>query len=287
MRLMRIGSAGAERPVVLVADDRVVDVADLTGDFDAAFFAELGPEGLREPVAERVAAGRVAAIAGERVGAPIARPHQIVGVGMNFADHAAEIGEKVPTEPLIFSKSPNSLVGPTDDLIVPRESRKTDYEVELGVVLGRRAFDLASREEAEAAVAGFVLVNDVSEREFQKERSGQFMKGKSAPTFCPVGPWLATPDEFADLGALRMTSRVDGELRQDGSTGTMVFDPHHLVRYVSRFLCFEPGDLLLTGTPPGVGAGFDPPRFLAPGSVVEIAVDGLGSQRQRVVAAQP
>lgn len=285
MRLMRIGAAGAERPVVAIADGRVVDVSDLTPDFDAAFFEALGSAALRSPVAERAAAGRVEEIAGERIGAPIARPHQIVGVGMNFADHAAEIGEKVPTEPLIFSKSPNSLVGPHDDLVVPRESRKTDYEVELGVVLGRRAFDLGSAEEAEAAVAGFVLVNDVSEREFQKERSGQFMKGKSAPTFCPVGPWLATPDEFADLAALRMTSRVDGELRQDGTTGTMVFDPHYLVRYVSRFLCFEPGDLLLTGTPPGVGAGFDPPRFLAPGAIVEIAVDGLGAQRQRVVAA--
>lgn len=286
MRLMRIGSPGSERPVVAAGEGRVVDVSDLTPDFDGDFFATLGTSALAVPVAERLAAGRVEEIAGERVGSPIARPHQIVGVGMNFADHAAEIGEKVPTEPLIFSKSPNSLAGPFDDLVVPRESGKTDYEVELGAVIGRRAFDLASAADAVAAVAGFVLVNDVSEREFQKERSGQFMKGKSAPTFCPVGPWLATPDEFEDLAALRMTSRVDGELRQDGSTGTMVFDPHYLVRYVSRFLCFEAGDLLLTGTPPGVGAGFDPPRFLAPGALVEIAVDGLGAQRQRVVAAR-
>ena len=285
MRLMRIGQRGAERPVVRLDDETYVDVSDLTPGFDEAFFgaggiARLGPE-----VERRVAAGRVERFAGERIGAPIGRPHQIIGIGMNFAAHAPEIGVEVPAEPLIFSKSPNSITGPDDDVIIPRDARKTDYEVELGVVIGRRAHDLRTDEEAAAAIAGFVLVNDVSEREFQQERSGQFMKGKSAPTFCPTGPWLATPDEFPDLRGLALTSAVNGEIRQHGSTATMIFDPVYLVRYVSRFLLLEPGDLIATGTPPGVGAGFTPPRFLAPGDVVELRVDGLGSQRQTFVAA--
>lgn len=283
---MRLGAVGAERPVVRVDDATCVDVSDLTADFDERFFRDLGPEGLRQPVAERAAAGRVEAFAGERIGSPIARPHQIVGIGMNFADHAAEIGLAVPAEPLIFSKSPNSLCGPDDDVVTPRESRKLDYEVELGLVIGRRALYLGSEEAAAAAIAGYVLVNDVSEREFQQERAGQFMKGKSAPTFCPAGPWLATPDEFPDIRSLRMSSAVNGEPRQSGSTATMIAGPTALVEYLSRFLALEPGDLVLTGTPPGVGAGFDPPRFLRPDDVVELAVDGLGRQRQRVAAAR-
>lgn len=283
---MRIGVLGAERPIVRVDDERYVDVSDLTPDFGEAFFAEGGVAGIRAEVEARIATGRLERFAGERIGAPIGRPHQIVGIGMNFADHAAEIGHHVPPEPLIFSKSPNSISGPDDDLIVPRDSRKTDYEVELGIVIGRRTSYLETDEEAAAAIAGYVLVNDVSEREFQQERSGQFMKGKSAPTFCPTGPWLATPDEFADIRALGMTSIVNGELRQNGSTATMIFDPLFIVRYLSRFLTLEPGDLIATGTPPGVGAGFTPPRFLAPGDVIELALDGLGRQRQRVVAAR-
>jgi 2-keto-4-pentenoate hydratase/2-oxohepta-3-ene-1,7-dioic acid hydratase in catechol pathway len=282
---MRIGERGAERPVVRIDDDHYVDVSDLTADFGEEFFGGLGIAGLRDEVDRRAAAGRVVRFAGERIGAAIARPHQIVGIGMNFADHAAEIGHAVPPEPLIFSKSPNSISGPDDDLVIPRDSRKTDYEVELGIVIGRRTSYLETDEEAAAAIAGFVLVNDVSEREFQQERSGQFMKGKSAPTFCPTGPWLATPEEFADIRALAMTSAVNGEIRQNGSTATMIFDPLFIVRYLSRFLTLEPGDLIATGTPPGVGAGFTPPRFLVAGDVVELAIDGLGTQRQTLVAA--
>jgi 2-keto-4-pentenoate hydratase/2-oxohepta-3-ene-1,7-dioic acid hydratase in catechol pathway len=283
--LMRIGKRGAERPVVRIEETTYVDVSDLTPDFGEEFFASGGPTRLRAEVASRVAAGRIRSFAGERVGAPIARPHQIIGVGMNFAAHAPEIGLEVPAEPLIFSKSPNSLSGPDDDVVIPRDAHKTDYEVELGVVIGRRAYDLASDEAAGAAIAGYVLVNDVSEREFQQERAGQFMKGKSAPTFCPTGPWLVTPDEIADLRDIRLRSVVNGEVRQDGSTATMIVDPVDLVRYVSRFLQLEPGDLIATGTPPGVGAGFTPPRFLTAGDVVELTADGLGSQRQRFVAA--
>lgn len=285
MRLMRIGARGAERPVVRVDEQSYVDVSDLVDDFGEAFFAAGGAETLRDEVAARIAAGSIRAFSGERIGAPLARPHQIVGVGMNFAAHAPEIGLEVPAEPLLFSKSPNALSGPHDDVVIPRDAHKTDYEVEVGVVLGRRAYDLGSDEEAAAAIAGYVLVNDVSEREFQQERAGQFMKGKSAPTFCPTGPWLATPDEIADLRGLRLTSVVNGEVRQDGSTATMIFDPVYLVRYVSRFLQLEPGDLIATGTPPGVGAGFSPPRFLRAGDVMELRADGLGSQRQTLVAA--
>ncbi len=285
MRLMRIGERGAERPVVRVDDTTFVDVSDLAADFDEAFFGGAGIAGLRPDVEARIAAGRVERFSAERIGAPIARPHQIVGIGMNFADHAAEIGLPVPPEPLIFSKSPNSLSGPHDDVVIPRASRKTDYEVELGVVIGRRSMYLENDDEAAAAITGYVLANDVSEREFQQERSGQFMKGKSAPTFAPTGPWLATPDEFADIRDLRMTTLVNGEMRQDGSTATMIFSPLFIVRYLSQFLTLEPGDLVLTGTPPGVGLGFTPPRFLSPGDVVELAIDGLGSQRQTLVAA--
>jgi 2,4-diketo-3-deoxy-L-fuconate hydrolase len=282
---MRIGERGAERPIVRVDDDSYVDVSDLTTDFDEAFFGGRGIAALQPQVDARIAAGRVERFTGERIGAPIGRPHQIIGIGMNFADHAAEIGLPVPPEPLIFSKSPNSLSGPHDEVIIPRASRKTDYEVELGLVIGRRSMYLDTDAEAAAAIAGYVLVNDVSEREFQQERSGQFMKGKSAPTFCPVGPWLATPDEFSDIRGLHMTSAVNGELRQNGSTATMIFDPSFIVRYLSQFLTLEPGDLIVTGTPPGVGLGFTPPRFLAPGDVVELAIDGLGTQRQTLVAA--
>jgi 2,4-didehydro-3-deoxy-L-rhamnonate hydrolase len=285
VKLMRLGEPGAERPVVRVDDQSYVDVSGLTPDFDEAFFGGTGIDGLRAEVEARIAAGRTQRFAGERVGSPIARPHQIVGIGMNFADHAAELGLPVPPEPLIFSKSPNSLCGPDDDVITPRDSRKLDYEVELGIVIGRRSLCLADEAEALAAIAGYVLLNDVSEREFQQERSGQFMKGKSAPTFAPVGPWLATPDEFADIRNLAMTSIVNGERRQSGSTATMIFGPAFIVQYLSRFMRLEPGDLIATGTPPGVGLGFTPPRFLRPGDVVELAIDGLGTQRQTVVAA--
>jgi 2,4-diketo-3-deoxy-L-fuconate hydrolase len=285
MKLMRLGERGAERPVVRVDDETYVDVSDLTADFDEAFFGGSGMDALRREIDARISAGRVAPFGAERIGAPIGRPHQIIGIGMNFADHAAEIGLPVPPEPLIFSKSPNSLSGPDDDVVIPRLSGKTDYEVELGVVIGRRSSYLETDAEAAAAIAGYVLVNDVSEREFQQERSGQFMKGKSAPTFCPTGPWLATPDEFPDIRTLRMTSAVNGEERQNGSTATMIFGPQFIVRYLSQFLTLEPGDLIVTGTPPGVGLGYTPPRFLAPGDVVELAIDGLGTQRQTFAAA--
>ncbi|GAA4357331.1 fumarylacetoacetate hydrolase family protein [Angustibacter luteus] len=283
MQLMRIGAVGSERPVVRVDDASYVDVSDLVADFDEAFFADDGVSALRPVVAARTASGQVSAFAGERVGAPIARPHQILCIGLNYRDHAAETGQAVPDEPILFTKSPNTLVGPDDDVRIPRGSTKTDWEVELGIVIGRRSSYLDSVDAARDAIAGYVLVNDVSEREFQIERGGQWSKGKSCETFNPAGPWLLTPDEVDDVGDLGMWLDVNGTRRQTGSTSTMVFDPFFLVHYLSQFLVLEPGDLINTGTPPGVGMGMSPPVYLQPGDVMELGIDGLGRQRQNVL----
>ena len=284
MRLMRSGSAGAERPAVAIDADTYVDVSDVVSDFDEAFFGRGGIEHLESVALERAAAGRTRRLEGERIGSPIARPHQILCIGLNYSDHAAETGAEVPAEPILFTKSPNTMIGPNDDVRIPRGSTKTDWEVELGIVIGRRGSYLSSADEARDAIAGFVLVNDVSEREFQIERGGQWSKGKSAETFNPTGPWLATPDEFDDILDLGMWLDVNGERRQTGSTSTMIFDPYFIVQYLSRFLVLEPGDLINTGTPPGVGLGMKPPVYLAPGDVMELGIDGLGTQRQRVIA---
>ncbi len=284
MYLMRIGPPGGERPVARLDDERYVDLSDVVQDFDEAFFGGGGIERVRPVVAERAAAGQVARFAGERVGAPIARPHQILCIGLNYRDHAAETGQAVPSEPIVFNKAPNTLVGPDDDVRIPRGSTKPDWEVELGIVIGRRTSYLESVEEARDAIAGWVVVNDVSERAFQVERGGQWVKGKSAETFNPAGPWLVTPDEVEDVMALDLWLDVNGTRRQDGSTGTMVFDPYTVVHYLSQFLVLEPGDLVNTGTPPGVGMGFSPPVWLQPGDVVELGITGLGQQRQRVLA---
>jgi len=282
MQLMRIGPTGAEKPVVRIDDTSYVDVSDLVTDFDTAYFAG-GHDRLRDAVAERIATGETAPFAGERIGAPIARPHQILCIGLNYRDHAAETGQAVPEEPILFTKSPNTLVGPNDPVRQPRGSTKLDYEVELGIVIGQRASYLDTPEDARAVIAGWVLCNDVSERAFQIERGGQWTKGKSAETFNPTGPWLATPDEIKDVMALDMWLDVNGERRQTGSTATMVFDPYMIVHYLSQFMVLEPGDLIDTGTPPGVGMGFDPPRWLRPGDVVELGIEGLGVQRQQIV----
>jgi len=284
VKLMRLGPSGAERPVVRIDDTTYVDVSDAVTDYDEAFFGSGGLESLRTLVEERTATGRVESFGDERIGAPIARPHQILCIGLNYSDHAAETGQTVPDEPILFTKSPNTIVGPYDDVRIPRTSTKTDWEVELGVVIGRRTSYLDSVDEAREAIAGFVLVNDVSERAFQIERSGQWSKGKSAETFNPTGPWLVTPEEIDDVLALGMWLDVNGVSRQRGSTATMVFDPYFIVHHLSQFMVLEPGDLIDTGTPPGVGLGFDPPVFLAAGDVMELGIDGLGTQRQTVIA---
>jgi len=283
MYLMRIGAPGAEKPVVRLDAETYVDVSDVVTDFDEAFFAA-GTDRLVPVVAERTAAGQTHRFAGERIGAPFARPHQILCIGLNYSDHAAETGQAVPDEPILFTKSPNTLIGPNDDVRIPRGSTRTDWEVELGIVIGKRASYLADEDEAAAAVAGYVLVNDVSERSFQMDRGGQWSKGKSAETFNPAGPWLATPDELPDVLDLTMRLSVNDQVRQDGSTTTMVFSPHFIVHYLSQFMVLEPGDLINTGTPPGVGMGAKPPVYLQPGDVMELSIDGLGRQRQTVLA---
>lgn len=213
---MRIGALGAEKPVARIDDNSYVEASDLVGDFDEAFFDGRGPDSLRSVVAERAAAGQVSRFAGERIGAPIARPHQILCIGLNYRDHAAETGQAVPDELILFTKSPNTLIGPNDDVRIPRGSTKTDWEVELGVVIGRRTSYLDSVEEARDAIAGYLVVNDISERAFQMERNGQWVKGKSAETFNPAGPWLVTPDEIGDVGAVDMWLDVNGVRRQTG-----------------------------------------------------------------------
>ncbi|MER7368702.1 fumarylacetoacetate hydrolase family protein [Nonomuraea wenchangensis] len=279
MQLMRIGAPGAEKPVVRIDETHYVDVSDLTPDFDEKFFAAGGPALL----ADRVATGERRSFAGERIGAPIARPHQILCIGLNYSDHAAETGQAVPAEPILFTKSPNTLVGPYDDVRIPRGSTKTDWEVELGIVIGRRTSYLDSAEEAKDVIAGYCVVNDVSERAFQMERGGQWSKGKSAETFNPAGPWLVTPDKIADVRNLGMWLDVNGVRRQTGTTKTMIFDPYVIVHHLSQFMVLEPGDLINTGTPPGVGMGHDPQIWLQPGDVMELGIEGLGSQRQNVV----
>ena len=284
MYLMRIGAPGAEMPVARIDDQSYVDLSDIVDDFNEGFFGGGGLDRIRPIVAERAVAGRVFRFAGQRVGAPIARPHQILCIGLNYRDHAAETGQAVPDEPILFTKSPNTLIGPYDDVRIPRGSTKPDWEVELGVVVGRRTSYLESAEAARDAIAGYLVVNDVSERAFQTERGGQWSKGKSAETFNPAGPWLVTPDEIDDVRALDMWLNVNGLRRQTGNTKTMVFDPYFIVYYLSQFLVLEPGDLIDTGTPPGVGMGFTPPIWLQPGDVMELGIEGLGVQRQTVLA---
>jgi 2,4-diketo-3-deoxy-L-fuconate hydrolase len=283
MYLLRIGPPGAERPIVRVDERTFVDLSDVVHDFDETFFGGGGLDRVEPIVSRRASAGQLTEFADERIGPPIARPHQILCVGLNYRDHAAETGQTIPSEPILFTKSPNTLVGPYDDVRIPRGSTKPDWEVELGVVIGRRASYLQSPEEARDAIAGYVLVNDVSERAFQMERGGQWVKGKSAETFNPAGPWLVTPDEIDDVMCLNMWLDVSGTRRQAGNTANMIFDPVFIVEYLSQFLVLEPGDLIDTGTPAGVGMGFDPPIWLRPGDTMELGIEGLGTQLQHVI----
>jgi len=253
------------------------------GDFNEAFFRSGKLAGLAAIMSERVASGATEPVGDRRFGAPIARPHQILCIGLNYSDHAAETGQSVPDEPILFTKSPNTLIGPDDDVLIPRGSEKTDWEVELGVVIGSYSSYLKDEAAAEAAIAGYLVVNDVSERAWQIERNGQWSKGKSAPTFNPAGPWLVTPDEIDDVLALDMWLDIDGTRKQTGSTATMVFSPAFIVHYLSQFLALEPGDLINTGTPPGVGMGQKPPTYLHGGETMTLGITRLGSQTQHVV----
>ena len=287
MRLLRIGPKGDERPAALVNDDSYIDLSDVITDFDEAFFGSGGIERIRPIVVDRVFKGEgVHRLGNQRIGAPFARPHQILCIGLNYRDHAEETGQAIPDEPILFTKSPNTLIGPNDDVRIPRGSTKADWEVELGILIGKRARYLDSFEEARRAIAGYCVVNDVSERAFQLERNGQWSKGKSAETFNPAGPWLVTADEILDVLKLELWLDVNGIRRQSSSTSEMIFDPFFIVQYLSQFLVLEPGDLINTGTPPGVGMGFNPPIWLKAGDVMELGISNLGSQMQRVIAPE-
>ncbi len=282
MKLIRFGEPGRERPGLILHDGRRVDASAFGEDYDERFFASDGVARLRDWLAGP-GAGAPTVGDGVRLGPPIARPSKIVCIGMNYRDHAAETGAAIPTEPVVFLKASSALAGPNDDVVIPRGSAKTDWEVELAVVIGTRA-SYVSEGDALAHVAGYVLHNDYSERAFQLERGGQWVKGKSCDTFAPLGPFLATADEVPDVHALRMWLTVNGERKQDGTTADMVFGVPAIVSYVSQFMSLLPGDVISTGTPAGVGLGQRPPTYLKPGDVVELGIDGLGSARQRLRA---
>jgi 2,4-diketo-3-deoxy-L-fuconate hydrolase len=284
MKLFRFGEEGGEKPGLILPDGRRIDVSGFGSDYDEAFLGGDGMARLKE-WAEANGGGAPEVAEGIRLGPATCRPSKIVCIGLNYADHAEETGAELPVEPIIFSKASSSWCGPNDNVIIPRDSEKTDWEVELAVVIGKRALYV---EEADAMdhVAGFGLMNDYSERAFQIEKCGQWVKGKSADTFAPFGPFLATPDEVEDVDQLKMWLTVNGETRQDSSTGQMVFKVPFLVSYLSRFMSLLPGDVISTGTPPGVGMGCEPPVYLKAGDVVELGIEGLGESRQVAVAAE-
>jgi 2-keto-4-pentenoate hydratase/2-oxohepta-3-ene-1,7-dioic acid hydratase in catechol pathway len=284
MKLMRIGNLGEELAAVAIDDSHYVDISDLVTDFDSEFFQSEKWIELLPVVQKRIEQKYFRKIEGQRIGAPFARPHQIICIGLNYADHAKESGTEVPPEPIIFTKAPNTLIGPNDAVVIPKNSLKCDWEVELGIVIGKRAKYLASPADAAKHIAGYVLCNDVSEREFQLERQGQWSKGKSCETFNPAGPWLVTRDELSDVSDLKMSLTVNDQVRQNSSTAQMVFKPDFLVYYLSQFMVLEPGDLINTGTPPGVGLGFKPPVYLKDGDVMQLQIEGLGTQTQQVIA---
>lgn len=285
MKLIRFGEPGREAPGLLMEDETRIDVSSVVRDYDEDFFADGGLSRLKDWLKKNAAsAPRVPQ--SSRLGSPISRPSKIVCIGLNFRDHAKESGMELPKEPVIFFKATTSLVGPNDDLVVPKNAQKVDWEVELAIVIGKKA-SYIEREDALEHVAGYVLHNDYSERAFQLERGGQWVKGKSADTFAPLGPFLATRDEIPDTKHLAMWLKVNSVLRQRSSTSEMIFDVPTLVSYVSQFMTLLPGDVISTGTPAGVGLGMKPPQYLKAGDVVELGIDQLGQSRQSVVAWQP
>jgi 2-keto-4-pentenoate hydratase/2-oxohepta-3-ene-1,7-dioic acid hydratase in catechol pathway len=275
MKLLRHGPRGAERPGLLHVDGTIRDLTGLVPDIAGAVLSDTGIAMLRT-----IDPSRLPVVdAGTRLGACVGGTGKFICIGLNYADHAAESGMAVPPEPVIFQKATSAICGPTDPIIIPRTSEKTDWEVELAVIIGTRA-KYVSEADALAYVAGYAVSNDVSERAFQTERAGQWTKGKSCDNFGQTGPWLVTRDEVADPQNLSMWLKVNGEVMQNGSTRTMVYGVAHVVSYLSQFMTLHPGDIISTGTPPGVGMGMKPPRFLKAGDVVELGIEGLGQQRQ-------
>ena len=281
MKLIRWGAAGQEKTGVII-NDIWYDTSAFGGDYDEAFFENNGLERLSQFV--KANEGNLVEISKEeRLGSPIARPSKILCIGLNYADHAKETNATLPSEPIIFMKSTSSMVGPFDDIIIPKNSVKTDWEVELAIVIGKKA-SYVEVENALDYVAGYVLHNDVSEREFQLERNGTWDKGKGCDTFAPLGPFLATQDEIADVNNLRLWLSVNGQMMQDGNTSNFIFDVPFVVSYVSQFMTLLPGDVISTGTPAGVGLGFKPPVYLKEGDVVELGIEGLGVAKQNLIA---
>jgi 2,4-didehydro-3-deoxy-L-rhamnonate hydrolase len=282
MKLLRYGPAGSEKPGILAADGTVRDLSRVLGDIDGK---ALAPDNLAR--LKKLEPRDLPAVSGKpRLGPPVAGIGKIVAIGLNYSDHAAETGAKPPTEPIVFAKATTSITGPDDVVVIPRGSEKTDWEVELAVVIGRTARYIAVHD-ALAHVAGYLICNDVSERAYQLERGGTWDKGKGCDSFAPLGPWLVTSDEIPDPQALDMWLDVNGERMQNGNTRTMIFAVDHLVSYVSHFMTLMPGDVITTGTPPGVGMGKKPPRYLKPGDQVRLGIAGLGEQQQRCVAWEP
>ena len=281
MKLIRFGAFGKEKIGVQV-DGVNYDVSAFGGDYNEQFFAEDGLARLEEFV--KANTGKLTEIPqGERIGAPFARPSKIVCIGLNYMDHAKETNAPIPAEPIIFMKSTTSLIGPYDNVMIPKDSVKTDWEVEFCIVIGKKASYVAENEALDY-VAGYVLHNDVSEREYQLERGGTWDKGKGCDTFAPMGPFMATKEEIKDINNVRIWLKVNGKTYQDGNTKDLIFSIAHVVSYVSRFMTLLPGDVISTGTPAGVGLGFTPPIYLKPGDVIELGADGLGESRQEVIA---
>ncbi|RWE22634.1 MULTISPECIES: fumarylacetoacetate hydrolase family protein [unclassified Mesorhizobium] len=278
MKLLRFGQPGSERPGLLDKSGAIRDLSSVIPDIRGSTLSRTGLDRLRS-----VAPSSLPRVDDDvRLGPPVADTRHFIAVGLNYIDHAIETGTPIPDQPVIFSKAPSCIVGPNDDILMPRDSRMLDWEVEVAVVIGERAFELAE-EHALSVVAGYLVCHDVSEREFQIHRGGQWIKGKSSPSFGPLGPWLVTPDEVPDPQNLNLWLTVNGFSRQSGSTAKMIFSFRHLISYISRFMALEPGDIITTGTPHGVGLGMKPPVFLKSGDVVELGADGLGRQRQSVV----
>lgn len=278
MKLIRFGEVGKEKPGVQLENGTRLDVSAFGRDYNEDFFGTDGIDRLKDWLAKNESS---CPVVGDniRLGAPLIRPSKIVCVGLNYAKHAEETGMAIPTEPILFFKATSALVGPNDDVVIPKGSEKTDWEVELGVVIGKKA-SYVSKEDALDHVAGYVLHNDYSERAFQIERAGQWVKGKSCDTFAPVGPFIATKDEIRDPNNLHLWLKLNGEMLQDSSTSDFVFNVQEVVSYISQFMTLLPGDIISTGTPFGVGMGFKPPRYLKPGDVVELGIEGLGSSKQ-------
>ncbi|HEY1258680.1 MAG TPA: fumarylacetoacetate hydrolase family protein [Stellaceae bacterium] len=279
MKLLRHGPAGREKPGLLDRDGQIRDLSGTVGDIDGAALAPASLDRLRrlDPTSLPLVSGT------PRLGPCVGNISKIVAIGLNYRLHAQEAGAAIPSEPIFFMKAPSSICGPNDDVIIPKGSQKTDYEVELGIVIGSLARNV-SQADARKHVAGYCVVNDVSEREYQIERLGQWTKGKSADTFCPIGPWLVTADEIPDPGKLALWTEVNGERRQNSNTADLIFGVDEIVSYVSQFMTLLPGDVIPTGTPSGVGMGFKPPKFLRAGDRMRLSVEGLGEQTQLLVA---